>query len=298
MQAMKALLGGIVDYAGLFPPAGLGMAEAVANYAAYRRSPDRWMLGRFIVPAVRLEEFDEAAAKRLERRPGGEPWRLSALAGEDAADDLRAIGEFNCRHAADGAGAALIDTVELRAASAERIGQVARGIPPWAAAFVELPLEPDPEPLVAALAAAGLRAKARTGGITADAIPPAGRIVRFLAACIRHDVAFKATAGLHHPLRGEYALTYEPGAPRAVMHGYLNVFLAAALLRAGGTEDDARLLLEDQDPAAFSADAAGVAWRGRRFDSAELAAGRGLALSFGSCSFTEPVADLATLNLG
>jgi hypothetical protein len=298
MQAIRALLGGIVDYAGLFPPAGLGMVQAVANYEAYRRSPDRWMLGRFIVPVARLGEFDEAAAEHLERRPSGEPWRLSALAGEDTAGDLRAIGEFNCRHAAGGAGAAVIDTVETRAASAERIAEVARGIPTWAAAFIEVPLEPDPEPLVAALAAAGLRAKARTGGITADAIPPAGPIVRFLAACIRHGVAFKATAGLHHPLRAEHSLTYEAGAPRAVMHGYLNVFLAAALLRAGGTEEEARLLLEEQDPAAFTADANGVAWRGRRFAAAELAAARGLALSFGSCSFTEPVADLATLNLG
>ena len=298
MQVMRVLLGGIVDYAGLFPPAGLGMVPAVENYEAYRRSPDRWMLGRFIVPVPRLGEFEEAAAEHLERRPSGEPWRLSALAGDDTAGDLRAIGEFNCRHAADGAGAAVIDTVETRAASADRIAEVARGIPTWAAGFVELPLEPDPEPLVAALAAAGLRAKVRTGGITADAIPPAALVVRFLAACIRHGVAFKATAGLHHPLRAEYPLTYEPGAPRAVMHGYLNVFLAAALLRAGGTEDDARRILEEQDSAAFTADATGVAWRTRRFDSAQLAAARGLALSFGSCSFTEPVADLATLNLG
>src|SRR5690606_27349348 len=183
-----------------------------------------------------------------------DPWRLSALVGDDLTDAVPAIGEFNCRHAADGAGAAVIDAIELRADSAERIAEAGKSIPPWAEAFVEVPLDPDPEPLIAAIAHAGLRAKARTGGITPEAIPPASLVLRFLAACVRHAVPFKATAGLHHPLRAEYPLTYDAAAPRGVMHGYLNVFLAAALLREGGTEDDARALLEERDAARFTSD--------------------------------------------
>ena len=34
--------------------------------------------------------------------------------------------------------------------------------------------------------------------------------------------------GLHHPIRAERALTYAPDSPRATMHGFLNVFAAAA----------------------------------------------------------------------
>ena len=46
-----ALLTGVVDYAGLFPPAALAMADAVAEYHAARADGHAWMLGRFVVPA-------------------------------------------------------------------------------------------------------------------------------------------------------------------------------------------------------------------------------------------------------
>src|SRR5437660_12910682 len=54
---LRALLGGIIDYAGLFPPAKLPLDQAIQRYAKYRRLDDRWMLGRFVIPAVRLGEL-------------------------------------------------------------------------------------------------------------------------------------------------------------------------------------------------------------------------------------------------
>ncbi len=36
-QAIHTLMTGLIDYAGLFPPAGLPMREAVGNYAKYRQ---------------------------------------------------------------------------------------------------------------------------------------------------------------------------------------------------------------------------------------------------------------------
>ena len=56
-RAIHALMSGLIDYAGLFPPAKLPMDKAVANYAKYLGSPESWMLGRFILPVSRLEEF-------------------------------------------------------------------------------------------------------------------------------------------------------------------------------------------------------------------------------------------------
>jgi hypothetical protein len=59
-DAAGALLRDLIDYAGLFPPASLDMAAAVANYDSYSRSEWNWILGRFIVPVARLGEFEEA----------------------------------------------------------------------------------------------------------------------------------------------------------------------------------------------------------------------------------------------
>ena len=65
--ATRALLSGLIDYAGLFPPAGLPMNRALENHAGYRRGPDHWALNRFVVPARRLAEFGDL----LGAMPGG-----------------------------------------------------------------------------------------------------------------------------------------------------------------------------------------------------------------------------------
>lgn len=136
----------------------------------------------------------------------------------------------------------------------------------------------------------GQRAKIRTGGITPDAFPAIGNVAEFLRACKAKGVAFKATAGLHHPLRCVKPLTYEPNAPLGTMHGFLNVFLAAALL------DHADGILAENDPRAFAFDDDGASWRGHRVSTEEIAAvRRDFATSFGSCSFEEPIHDLKEL---
>ena len=118
----------------------------------------------------------------------------------------------------------------------------------------------------------------------------------FIAACQRAGVPFKATAGLHHPLRAEYRLTYEPDSPKGTMHGYLNVFLAATLLYSGEKEPTALEMLDERDPAAFVFDDDGIVWRGKRVSTKEILASRSrFAISFGSCSFGEPIDELAQL---
>jgi hypothetical protein len=123
-------------------------------------------------------------------------------------------------------------------------------------------------------------------------------VSRFLRACYASNVPFKATAGLHHALRSPHPLTYEAGAPRAVMHGFLNVFLAAVLLYNGLTRDDAEAVLV-MNPLAgvvFGDDA--LAWKDYRLSLAELATvRRRFAASFGSCSFREPVDELIEMGL-
>jgi hypothetical protein len=294
-DALHTLLAGSIDYAGLFPPAALDLPTAVRHYAEYRAGPDAWALGRFVVSSARLVELEEAVESLAPRAPA-EPWRLSVLSGADPAAELEALGELNCRHAAQGATALSGDVVEAKAGSVDAIERVLAAVPRWATAYVEVPLEPDPAPLVAAIARRGGRAKARTGGVTADAFPAPEALLRFLRAVTDAGVPFKLTAGLHHPLRAEYRLTYEPAGPRGTMYGFLNVFLAAAFLRAGLTDADALRLLEERDPAAFRFTPDAIEWRGRRVTRSVIAATRAQGLAgFGSCSFTEPVDELKAL---
>ena len=298
MDALHTLLDGSIDYAGLFPPAGLDMPAAVANYAEYRRSPERWALGRFVVPAARLAELERAAAAFAPTSPSADAWPLAVLLADGSAAELRELGEFNCRHAAAGAPALSGDVVEVKASSVEEVERLAGAIPRYLQAYIEIPLREDPAPLIAAIGRAGLRAKVRTGGVTADAFPAPADLARFLAACAAAGVPCKATAGLHHPLRAEYRLTYEPGSAHGTMYGFLNVFLALAFLREGMSREDAVRLLEERDPAAIRFAGDGVEWRGRRLGADALARARGSGIvSFGSCSFTEPISDLEALGL-
>ena len=144
--------------------------------------------------------------------------------------------------------------------------------------------------LLGAIEKHGQRAKIRTGGITADAFPAIDNIAGFLRACKAAGVAFKATAGLHHPLRCVKPLTYEPNAPTGTMHGFLNLFLAAAML------DHADEILAERDPHAFTFDDEKASWRGHSVTTEELVTmRREFAISFGSCSFEEPINDLKEL---
>ena len=297
-NATRILLEGLVDYAGLFPPAGLDMPAAVREYAAHRDSDAAWMLGRFIVPSVRLEEMEGAAAALLPRDAGTEPWRISVLGGTDPVDDAERVWAFNERHAHAGPGRAVIDTMELRAADATAAERVVRSVPGGVTAYVEIPVADDPADLIGVLRRVGARAKVRTGGVTPDAFPLPAHLARFIRACADAGVAFKATAGLHHPIRGEFRLTYEAGSPTGTMYGFLNVFLAAGFAAQGVPLAELEAMLTESDPASLMFSDRGIAWGGRRLDLDDLRhlRARG-AVAFGSCSFSEPVADLRALRI-
>lgn len=308
--AIRTLLRGSIDYAGLFPPAGLDMDAAVAQYAEVLHGDAAWALGRFVLPASRLDEFTRASAGLLPAAGCRSPWRLAALAGSDPGRDLGAdlvaVDTFNRRHgenrrqSAPVVGMALVDSIEVKAATpAAAAGALqqarTRGV---RSIYVEIPTEHDPAELVAALARSGGHAKVRTGGVTGDRFPPAADLARFLRACVRAGVAFKATAGLHHPLRSEYPLSYAPDSPRATMFGFLNLFLAAALARSVADEDELVRLLEERSPEAFRFDASGASWRGHLLPLRDLEVAReATVISFGSCSFSEPIEELRALNL-
>lgn len=300
MRSVRTLMTRSIDYAGLFPPARLDMAPAVRNYAAYREDEQEWALARFVLPVKRFEEFEQAAGELLPTGEDAEPWRISALIGEKLGTDLDAIDAFNRRRAEAESGRAIVDAIELKASTPAGVEQAVRKIPEDLEAYFELPLDGDPRGLVAALAGeTNICAKARLGGVTPDAIPDAEKVARFIVACAAARVPWKATAGLHHAVRGEYPLTYEDDPPRGVMHGFLNVFTCAAMAHAAlPTQEEAVSILTEQSKDAFRFDESGVDVGDRRVTFDQIAASRKNFLrSFGSCSFVEPIEDLQALGL-
>lgn len=261
---MRALLEGLIDYAGLFPPAGLDVARATSNYARYRSGSKAFMLGRFVCPAPKLPELLELMS--------GPPWPVSViLSGPDDLDFLRTF-ERGAR------GNARVEAVEVRT--------IFR-LPVHLYPYYEVPPE---EPLPRG------GYKLRTGGVTEELFPTAEAICDFILGCHRARRPCKLTAGLHHAMPGRYPLTYDEDSPTTMMHGFVPVMLAAVGLHLGQmTREQAIELIAERDPASFTLEDGGVRWGEVRLSSDMLRVGRQFVHSFGSCSFKEPVEDLEGL---
>lgn len=314
LRSVETLMTGLIDYAGLFPPSQLDMETATQNYARDLRSQHERFLSRFICPAKRLTELTNHAASMMpgtyatsgyrEHVDFQDPWQVSAIIIGDLKENLELVYSFNEHHDNEANGLAMVDAIELRVNTPGEIDEALEIIPEMIVPAFELPreaiFEGDPRGFVAAIAGSGAVAKIRCGGVSHDLYPSSEDIARFIGACHQADVPFKATAGLHHPIRAEQPLTYEPDAPRGVMHGFINVFIGAALIRyaKGFSEANAIEVLNETDPKAFTFEDQRVGWRDFFIDVAQLAQAReAFATGYGSCSFKEPVDGLKELGL-
>ena len=287
---MRAAFTEIVDYAGLFPPASCAMADAARQYDVYRRSADRWLLGRFVVAATRLQELGLAIETGGISIDAGDPWRLSVVMGAHVPAELARIAAFQAAWEPRGV---LADSIEYKVSSVGQVRTLGEQIPHGFRRYFEVPLTGPYRELVGAIGQVGALAKVRTGGTTADLFPAAVDLTTFLLAVVKHGVPFKATAGLHHPFRGNYPLTYAPDAERQLMYGFVNLLVATTELLRGGEGETAQAILEEDDRTAFVRDDDGYTWRGVRYGTVDLAAAhRRFFLGFGSCSFREPIDEL------
>jgi len=300
--AARVALERLIDYAGLFPPARLPLESALAEYDRARASAERWLLGRFILPASQLGEL-----RALVR--GGEQREFSIIV--DASADPRswfgaAAQSFEAIAKVRAAGWAHVGALELplpRLATAREtydaaIGQCAalaaqaglRDLPIYVEVvrderFTELlPGAMD------ALARYRLCAKLRCGAVDPDAYPSVAEVSSFLAMACEANVAFKATAGLHHPVRH-----WNAGAG-VTMHGFLNL-LAAAAFAPRIDRDVLESIVGEEDPSAFGLDRT-LRWRDWEASETDLATTRTQRFAgYGSCSFQEPVDDLRALHI-
>jgi hypothetical protein len=268
--ALRALLDRLIDYAGMFPPASLSSAAAVANYKRYRSGEHGWMLRWLVTSAAELANVPSELDGLLAVLSDAQEQRAAVIETKRI-PLLSTIG-----HASHLSRPPAWPTDEARA--------IKRPV------YCEVPIQD-----LDLVQQAGCFAKLRTGGVKPEAIPSVPEVAAFIVACAERRLPFKATAGLHHPIRAVHPLTYEADAPRAMMHGFLNVFLAAAFARHGQRKIEP--ILAEMDATALHFDDR-ARWRDWSLDAGQIQEARQqFAHSFGSCSFEEPVQGLKGLGL-
>ena len=294
LPAFHSLLASTVDYAGLFPPAKLDLEPALSVYRSARRSSESWMLGSFVIARSRLEELEAVVDGYLPEAGSGAAWSLSVVLDETDGDLVREFDELRARWQ----GRMLVASVEVPPKTPGEIAALEARLPEDVVTFFEVPLDDSIDRRLEAVAGCGAEAKIRTGGVVAKAFPSVPEVARFLLACKELGVPFKATAGLHHPLRGPQRIVPEQEA-MCWMHGFLNLTLAAVLLSTGTIADDELVeVLSESEATAFSFSHGRIVWRDREVTVEQIERSRRTFFSsFGSCSFDDPVQDLAALGL-
>jgi hypothetical protein len=313
--SVRALLNQILDYAGLFPPAKLPLSDALRTYLrAKQKSPHQRMLGRFVCPVAQLPELLDLSRGHLE---SSHLLQVAAL-GKQADDakslvpqvekDVKAIKafctSFGRRDAIDLYEVALPNTKPIATAlfmipmAAMELGRAALPV------YFEIPrTETWRDDVDAACgmigdlrqmnAKAGIGLKLRAGGLTAEAFPSDEQVACFIERCVASNVAWKATAGLHHPRR------HWDEALKVWQHGFLNVFVAGVLAKVHALrEADVATILADREGQNFKFEGDAIGWKDWTCSTAQIATCRsGVATTFGSCSFDEPCDDLLAMGL-
>lgn len=315
MKTASALFDGMIDYAGLFPPAEFAMDEAFRRYLAHRRTGDGWMLARFVCPVARLPELEtlieETATDDL-------PVKLAVLGR--GGDTLKKFTESVTREAAelkafrdrrDGTASADVYEVKLPAAGGAAVAaetawrELTHGATIDMTPYFEVSLLGEWRPRLPAAVAAvrdtdraagphhrvGL--KIRCGGLTAEAVPQPEAVAATIAMCRATGVLLKATQGLHHPIRH-----HDPSL-QTMVHGFLNLFAAGALAHARDLPvNTLSEIISETDPTVFVILDDRLAWRDIEATAEEIVVARsGLLTTFGSCSFSEPCSELRSLKL-
>jgi hypothetical protein len=294
--ALRNLLTGLIDYAGMFPPAKLSIESAARNYIRYARGPHAWMLGKFIVPAEQLEDLRDLLSRDTAAQ--GLTVSLSVLLGTEPLRDAKMIQEAVVRASGGSHPVFSIDALEFRPGAPSIIPEMASALPQGIPIFCEVPNSERLMEWLTAIHRSGCFAKIRTGGTTPESFPSSAKVAEFLAECNVQGVAFKATAGLHHPVRSKHPLTYDQDSLRGVMHGFLNVFLGATLLKCGAPNEQVIAVLDDTKATNFRFSDDFAHWDKLFLNRRDIAGARQqFAISFGSCSFEEPIEDLQKLSL-
>lgn len=252
------------------------MPDAVRLHLAGRSSDRAGVLGLFLCPASRLPELIAELIKVRPVKPvalslvidtglGGVPKALSIV---ESRAELLALRMVEMPAPTDVDDVWLERVSEFVPEDVVRVIEPRRGGAGWLDGIQRV-VEHGSWP------------KLRCGGLSLQNFPSIEEVTNFLAVINAGNASFKATAGLHNAVR------HTDQATGFTHHGFLNLLVATARMQAGG---DVREALAMTDGAALAQEAAALS------DQAAHAA-RGVFASYGSCSLTDPVADLEELGL-
>jgi hypothetical protein len=286
----------IIDYAGLFPPAALPLNEALAKYSRYLRGDDKEYLSHFVIPVAK---FDEVSSELQSLFTQELPLSLSVLSSA-LHKDFATILEFLSR----GDGAFVLGAIEAKfnpqgdlASQLKECAEVYPQLPADCTTFYEIPAcsgwEERLGEAVSALCSArnDLRAnvgfKLRCGGLSAEMIPSVDQVATALLKCADAKIPVKFTAGLHHPFR------HKNTALDCMFHGYMNLFFAGMVVAAGERSfTTITEFIDETDSSNLMLSNEKLSWKGQELTAEKIRVARKESvISFGSCSFEEPIDD-------
>jgi hypothetical protein len=252
--AVGLALDRIFDDASQFPPGNLSLPQAIENHEQWRGS--RWepLVGRLLTPLGRMGEL-------CERLGAARSWSIGVILPGDASPSTATNAV-----AALGATGAVLTAIEAAASAEHEL--VDRWSESFPAAAVYLEGTADAVPRIAER---GAHAKIRCGGLAADAVPGPAAVAAFLRACADARLPFKATAGLHQPLR------HHDVGLGCHQHGFLNVLAATAAAIDGASQPELIEILLAEDLEALN------------MSGHDICAARELFEAFGTCSLAEPI---------
>lgn len=263
--APRILLQRLIDFAGMYPPESLDLDEAIKTYLRHRRGSHEWMLGPFLCPSSGLHD--------LEWLLGGDPIPVGVVFDQPAEEAMASI-------AASALPIQQIETTDLA------IEPLLRGLDTRLTFWLEA--EPGRVHAVAGrIPGQRIGVKIRCGGPAPADFPSPATLAAAMHETFERGLPFKATAGLHHPWRHFSA---EIGAWR---HGFLNLAAAAAALVLTRDLNRVEDILSVEQSGVLSGHHLRVGEHD--FSPADLRSARVFFRSYGSCSFDEPVEDLAAM---
>jgi len=316
--SINTFIDGIIDYAGLFPPANLNLFDSLSNYLNYIKTNKYNLLSSFVLPINLIDDFIPTLEKigtdysKLDisfvaTKPNDAINFIDSIKSD--MDKINSLVNKNDKIYAK----AIEITLPIKSDIGENkddfeklyntISMVSKLVNnEKLQVYYEVPnsknwieITKNTIKLLAEYNSSNqnnISYKIRCGGVKPEMTPPNENVIAAIMTCTKYNVSLKATAGLHHPFRH---FNDELG---GVMHGFVNIFVAIILSKNMNLRTELMLeLLNDENPINFEWNDNGLTWQNHFISIEDIKESKDIISSFGSCSFDEPIDDLKELNI-